>query len=640
MTAEHRARGPGDTLALARAAAARAGVTRLGDVTAFGVPGIPVFQATRPSSRTIAVSQGKGLNKRAAMIGALLESVELWSAERIAVDGPPRALSDLDAHHLALWRADGDPVRLALDPARPRPWLPADDLLTGAPCLAPWDLVALDFTRPPSECVSSTVGLATGNTPAEALAAGVAELIEHHAIAAFDLVSRQERHRRQIALDTISAPVIRRLLRRVESAGFSLRAWSMASEQGIAAIRCTMFTRSDPAHDLPPVSGTGCHPDARVAFLRALLEAVQSRASLVAGARDDLSPGNYRRGAERLAGLLFGAMAFGDGTLPWSAVPDARLASSEECLALLLEKAQELGARAVVAHHHPDDLGGLHIAHVLAPGLLDDRRARRLHRRPAARARRDVVLPARRARDDRRILFAGPSIHGLCIPPGIELRAPAACGDLAELLAAPPLAVGLIDGCFKTAPTVWHREIMSLLAAGTRVFGGASLGALRAAELDGLGMQGVGMIYLAYRAGIIARDDAVMLDHVPAELGYAPLTLALVDAEDALLRAAMPPGVRRMMQRVVRTVPYEERDWATCLALYEERTGTRFPLPLAALERIASLKRTDAQRVIGALASVAPSPRTGCTAPDEPAITVHYRAVLARRVPASAAIPA
>ena len=62
---------------------------------------------------------------------------------------------------------------------------------------------------------------------------------------------------------------------------------------------------------------------------------------------------------------------------------------------------------------------------------------------------------------------------------------------------------------------------MHLLARGTRVIGGASLGALRAVELERFGMAGIGGIFHAYRSGAMVRDDAVMLVHAPAELGYA-----------------------------------------------------------------------------------------------------------------------
>ena len=47
------------------------------------------------------------------------------------------------------------------------------------------------------------------------------------------------------------------------------------------------------------------------------------------------------------------------------------------------------------------------------------------------------------------------------------------------------------------------------MAAGTQVFGAASMGALRAAELAPFGMIGVGAIFAAYRDGRLTGDDEV-----------------------------------------------------------------------------------------------------------------------------------
>jgi hypothetical protein len=59
---------------------------------------------------------------------------------------------------------------------------------------------------------------------------------------------------------------------------------------------------------------------------------------------------------------------------------------------------------------------------------------------------------------------------------------------------AHPAAIGVIDGYFEVVPTVWHKEILWAMAQGIHVFGAASIGALRAAELDSFGMRGVGRL--------------------------------------------------------------------------------------------------------------------------------------------------
>jgi hypothetical protein len=559
------------------------------------------------------------------MIGALLEAAELDAAERLTRPENLTPLAALDADARAAWAGPRDGLAIDLDPALPRGWLAGTDLTSGRACHVPWDLLSLDYTRETLEYPATSVGLACGNNRAEALASGVAEVLEHHALALFDRLRPHERLAAQIALDTIGDPAIRVLLRRVAAAGFEIKAWNLAGEAGYPAILCTLLSREACFDGLAPAGGSGCHANARVAFLRALLEAVQSRAGLVAGARDDLTHDDYGDGGTRGAAILFHSLAFGDGELDWRQVPSADCPSSEHCLEFLLGKAEAASALPVIAFDHAPPVPGLHLAHVLAPGLLD--RVRRLAR-PVERA----VPPIRVRTSARRIVFAGPSISGLRVPDGVELRPPAACGDLAALVDDPPAVVGLIDGVFKSGPTVWHKEIAVLLACGTRVIGGASLGALRAAELHRFGMEGIGEIFRACRGGFLVRDDAVMLVHAPAELGHAPLSLPLVDAEHVLWRAGLSPRVLRTMQRIVRTLPFETRSWRGALEEYRRRTGEEFPLPLATLEAAPSLKRMDAALVLAAVAEE----RSRMREWPMPPLTSHFRALLARSAPASA----
>ena len=53
----------------------------MADVTALDVLGVPVYQAVRPASRNLAVSQGKGATAAAARVSAVMEGFELWHAE-------------------------------------------------------------------------------------------------------------------------------------------------------------------------------------------------------------------------------------------------------------------------------------------------------------------------------------------------------------------------------------------------------------------------------------------------------------------------------------------------------------------------------------------------------------------------------
>jgi hypothetical protein len=175
-----------------------------------------------------------------------------------------------------------------------------------------------------------------------------------------------------------------------------------------------------------------------------------------------------------------------------------------------------------------------------------------------------------------KILFAGPSLHGTpwaadepSLIDGVECRGPAAQGDIATAVVEGATAIGLIDGRFEDIAAVWHKEILYALEEGVQVFGAASMGALRAAECAPFGMIGVGAVFERYRDGDLVDDAAVAQTHAPAELGYAPLSEALVNVEATLERfvklraineaeaAALNAGARRLF--------FKERTWPQIL---------------------------------------------------------------------------
>ena len=629
-----RARSLSETLQLARSAAAEAGVTRLADVSGLAPFGIPVFQAVRPQARLLSVSQGKGLTPMAAMVSALLEAVEQHCAERATPRGRRSSLRALGPDVVRLWaEADRPPGGIRLDGERERDWIPATNLMSGGTTPLPADLVSLDFTRRGlPDARRSTVGLATGNSYDEACVAAVGELLEHHLQHAIASWSPRERRSAELDLDSIDDPLPRALIDRIRRRGFAIRAWAMGQAAGIAAFRCVITDAEGPGTLLPPAGGTACHPDRSTALLRALLEAVQSRVTLVAGARDDLEDAHYRDGARQMVELVLGALSFGPGPLPWSRVPHQADPDNARQCERLLQAVERQSALPVLVHHHAPPHPGLCVVHAFAPGLADPARHRSgAHRAPAPR-----LTPRARLRPRHPILFVGPSLPPELIPDDMDVRPPARAGDLAALIGQDPPAVGLIDGCFETAPTVWHKEMLDLIAHGIPVIGGASLGALRAAELHHFGVMGIGAIFEAYRDGIANRDDAVMVSHAPAELSYRPLTIALVDMEAALQAMDLPFDERRALQRIARRLDFRERSWARCLDLYRERTGAAASVDADRLTAAGSLKQHDALQLIGALRAGLPRPAPA----TRPPLTSFYRIMLERQGQARSSTPA
>ncbi len=135
------------------------------------------------------------------------------------------------------------------------------------------------------------------------------------------------------------------------------------------------------------------------------------------------------------------------------------------------------------------------------------------------------------------IVFLGPSLDRAEAERilAATYRPPAARGDIFRAVEGSAEIICLIDGVFHQESAVAHREILYALQRGIVVIGASSMGALRAAELDVLGMVGIGEVYRQYRDGILESDDEVALVFDPSS-GVA-LSEPLVNIRETLRRA-------------------------------------------------------------------------------------------------------
>lgn len=199
------------------------------------------------------------------------------------------------------------------------------------------------------------------------------------------------------------------------------------------------------------------------------------------------------------------------------------------------------------------------------------------------------------------LVFAGPTLPRAEIEAaGFVWRPPVAQGDVWRALAEAPSALGIVDGYFEGRPAVWHKEILWALRQGVPVFGAASMGALRAAELHGFGMQGVGEVFTAYRDGRLTADDEVAVLHGPAETGFVALSEPLVNiratAERAVAEQVLEPAVAERLVAAATAVHYKERRWSDLTGIAGARLAAW--LPSGCVDQ----KRLDAQAMLAAIA--------------------------------------
>ncbi|UJW87846.1 hypothetical protein IM737_16790 [Devosia sp. SL43] len=205
-----------------------------------------------------------------------------------------------------------------------------------------------------------------------------------------------------------------------------------------------------------------------------------------------------------------------------------------------------------------------------------------------------------------RVVFAGPSIYGLDLDfTGLHLLPPASRGDIASVVRQGATHIGLIDGYFGWVASVWHKEILFALESGVTVMGAASMGALRAADCAGFGMVPVGRIANWYLDGTLDDDGDVAIIHAPPELGYAPLTEALVDAratlEQLMQLGLLGDGEYHALSRRAEALNFRERTREALAAALPEARRVAVLQAYTAHHR--SLKQEDARLLVDRLRS-------------------------------------
>jgi hypothetical protein len=205
-------------------------------------------------------------------------------------------------------------------------------------------------------------------------------------------------------------------------------------------------------------------------------------------------------------------------------------------------------------------------------------------------------------------LFVGPTLRAddRALLPGAVWLTPVRQSDIYRIVTLlDPDAIGIIDGYFQWVPAVWHKEILWALARGIHVFGAASMGALRAAELARYGMRGVGRIFDAYVNGVLEPfeepfedDDEVAVVHGPADYGFLAASDAMVNIRVSLIEAARQGVIdQRTCQRlaaIAKALFYPERTYERVLR--EGRGAGVAAAQLGALEAWLPSGRVDQKR--------------------------------------------
>lgn len=347
----------------------RLGIVRMAEVTGLDRIGIPVWMAVRPNSRTLAVSQGKGVSAAHARASAVMEAAEIAIAEDIPLISFAASRRELlDAGHsvfdgrMLLMRGADEPGPDVADY-----WLEGFDLLKQKPVFVPRELVSLDFTsaRRSFHYCQSTDGLASGNCLLEAVIHGLCERVERDATELWRFQRDTGVQAHCVDPAVFADGSIDWLAERITAANFVLRLFNMTSDIGLPVFMATISpaTQYGTYLHFDLAAGYGCHLSPRVAAMRAITEAAQTRITNISGARDDFDPSEYH---QRLAPDL-GVYIHAEPAGHWRfEEPELHLRASLETY---LEPLRQRGIGSVVAVPLGGEDYGMSVCRVLVNEL-------------------------------------------------------------------------------------------------------------------------------------------------------------------------------------------------------------------------------------------------------------------------------
>lgn len=351
----------------------RFGITRIANVTGLDRIGLPVFLATRPNARSVAVSQGKGMRDADARASALMEAVEIWHAEHY--DRPMRfsSVRELSGAHALI-----DIARLPaivgsrFDASLRMLWAEAVDLMSGRTLLVPFEMVHADYTHPVQPghgCFpASTNGLSCGNHPLEAVCHGICEVVERDALAIWHHAPPDQQARRGVDPKSVDDTDCLAAIGKIAAAGLHLGIWDLTNDIGVATFLCAIMEDGTAGGHVG--IGSGTHLERGVALRRALTEAAQTRLNYISGARDDLMLAEYTAGGrDEKAAAVRRILENNPRSRPFSDAPTQRNETLKEDLDGLLDALRGAGIDQVAAVDLARPEIGVPVVRIIIPGL-------------------------------------------------------------------------------------------------------------------------------------------------------------------------------------------------------------------------------------------------------------------------------
>jgi ribosomal protein S12 methylthiotransferase accessory factor len=378
---DFRACSAGETFQRVSPVFSRLGITRVARQTSLDRIGVPVWCAYTPNAKAIVIAQGKGLDDEAARTSAAMEAVERAVAANPACKTRSATPQLLRRSGQSLNSLDSL-LSIRMAPIRDDElvtWTKAENLLTRDETWLPFEAVQLDRTLISPRFWQSSDGLASGNTCVEATLHGLLERVERDAITLWQVTSPTKRHRQRIDTAEISNPGLCDLLGKLSAAELDLALFNITSDLAIPCVVALIKPKHQPStrNNLRHVDitlGAGASVFPEVAAMRAITEAIQSRMTFIAGARDDVLPETFLKPADPVILAAFDTAV----SRQLAELPRLNATSTSHALEMVLKRLQSHGITEIYVVDLSPDWLPASVVKVIVPQLENPDGGRRL----------------------------------------------------------------------------------------------------------------------------------------------------------------------------------------------------------------------------------------------------------------------
>ena len=364
----HRTLTPVETLRRVETLTDKVGISRIEDITGRDKLNIPVYLAYRPGAKSgaVPIHAGKGLTGDQARVSVLMEAIERYSAE---IKEEDRAKFKFESYKEDNSENKVEPSSLILSalskvtPDSKIEWCEGYDLMAEDEVLLPANAVYHPYTTTRGGRLfrSDSNGIASGNNLEEAIFHGMMEVIERDALSYAEI---KKDAGKRIAIEEDDG-LIYELKERFNSRGIETHFWYIPTDVGFPTVVLALDSPEKNANLL--VYGAGTHSDPRIAAIRAITEAAQSRLMRIVKGGSGITPVDYET-VKRMNRHWFETKDGDKDAVRLSELPYLATDTIDGDIKIALERLRAIEKRVLVVDLTREEIG-IPVVRVVIPGF-------------------------------------------------------------------------------------------------------------------------------------------------------------------------------------------------------------------------------------------------------------------------------